>query len=134
MITTYRFEASCGNGIYHAFDKNETLLLRSYKNFEKIYKRHINFTTIDIDVFDFTSNHICVFLTKRDILIWFDDDEIIELLHKDFKLYEITVNDCLIGNNQGAILKEDIIKKEDVLEKYNLDCKKIISFLKDTIK
>lgn len=84
---------------------------------ELLLHRHSKFNSCFEDFGDkFTKKHYCGYKTIKQIQKWITKNEFTELIKYQYKIYLLEVSECLIGKDQMAFQKKDIINKKDITQ------------------
>lgn len=80
------------------------------------YQSHTKMNCAGTDFGDaFTENHFCAYINLNGFLyFWNDELALIAFLMSGFKIYELTVSECLISETQATFLKQDILNTREI--------------------
>ena len=111
-----------GKGMFnHLFYcENRELLQEFFERHRNLPCPYEHYETIEMrEAFGYSGNGFyCSYKSNVQMSEWVNMNEFEYIINAGFKIYAITIEDCIIGNYQAIYKKENIIKQEDITSMY----------------
>lgn len=121
MITAIRIEhPKDGNGIFHSFNGIYPVL-RTLSNYSQFTDRHSSFLSPREDKLINRwpeRDEYCAFKSASQLKKWVSKKELKEFINLGFKVLELHISECMIGEYQILYKKSNVYKTNDITSQF----------------
>lgn len=114
MYTAIRIEHTDGGGMFLSYNGDEIRPHSAQIILPDLVSRHRDFETPWEEPVSFCKLDFCAYKSIQQLNQWVTSEEISELIDNNYTIYELSLSECQIGNDQVVFKKEHILEKKSL--------------------